>query len=271
MLTDLAKVADLKVISRSSVLQYKPGVARNLREIGRQLGVKYLLEGTVQRAGGKLRVNAQLVSAASDAQVWAQTYDRNLSDVFAVQSEIAKAIASQLQAKLSPNERKALEQSPTTDLQAFDLYSQAKSLMLTASFSATNEADVRKAIELLDEAVKRDPSFHDAYCQLAYAQEMLYAVAGFDHTPARLALAKSALEKAIQLRPDAAETHLARAQYLYFGQRDYSGALAELKTVRCRVAERSASSRARRLYSAAAWPGGGSAARTRARGRTGSA
>ena len=148
VLTDLAKVADLKVISRSSVLQYKAGVARNLREIGRQLGVKYLLEGTVQRSGGKLRVNAQLVSAKSDAQVWAETYDRNLSDVFAVQSEIAKAIASQLQAKLSPNERKALEQSPTTDLLAFDLYSQAKSLMLTASFSATNEADVRKAIEL---------------------------------------------------------------------------------------------------------------------------
>ena len=232
VLTDLAKVADLKVISRSSVLQYKPGVARNLREIGRQLGVRYLLEGTVQRSGGKVRVNAQLVSTTSDAQVWAETYDRNLADVFAIQSEIAKAIASQLQAKLSPNERRALEQSPTTDLQAFDLYSHAKSLMLTASFSATNEADVRKAIELLDEAVKRDPSFFDAYCQLAYAQETLYAVAGFDHTPARLALAKAALEKAIRLRPDAAETHLARAQYLYFGQRDYPGALAELKTVR---------------------------------------
>lgn len=231
VLTDLAKVADLKVISRSSVLQYKPGVARNLREIGHQLGVKYLVEGTVQRSGGKVRVNAQLVSTASDAHVWAETYDRNLADVFAIQSEIATAIAGQLQARLSPNERKALEQSPTTDLRAFDLYSQAKSLMLTASFSATNEADVRKAIELLDEAVKRDPSFFDAYCQLAYAQESLYAVAGFDHTPARLALAKAALDRAIQLRPDAAETHLARAQYLYFGQRDYSGALAELKTV----------------------------------------
>ena len=232
VLTDLAKISDLKVISRSSVLQYKPGVARDLREIGRQLGVRYLLEGTVQRSGGKVRVNAQLVSTTNDVQVWAETYDRNLADVFAIQSEIARAIASQLQANLSPNERRAIEQSPTNDLAAFDLYSQAKSILLTASFSATSESDVRKAIELLDGAVKRDPSFFDAYCQLAYAHETLYAVAGFDRTPARLALAKAALDGAIRLRPDAAETHLARAQYLYFGQRDYPGALKELEAVR---------------------------------------
>src|SRR5437899_1807703 len=232
ILTDLAKVADLKVISRSSVMQYKSEVARDLRKIGRELGVAHLLEGSVQRASNRIRVNAQLIDARSDAHLWAQTYDRDLADVFAIQSEIAKAIADQLQAKLSPNEKKAIEQPPTTDLAAFDLYSRAKSLLLTVGFSVTYEADLRKAIELLDEAVKRDPSFFDAYCQLAYAHGYLYAVRGFDHTPARLALAEAAVQTATRLRPDAAETHLARAQYLYYGLRDYAGALAELEIAR---------------------------------------
>jgi Predicted integral membrane protein len=159
-----------------------------------------------------------------------QTYDRDLADVFAIQSEIAKAIADQLQAKLSPNEKKAIEQPPTTDLAAFDLYSRAKSLLLTAGFSATR-ARPAKAIELLDEAVKRDPSFFDAYCQLAYATNTLCSK-GSDHTPARLALAEAAVQAATRLRPDAAETHLARAQYLYYGLRDYAGALAELEIAR---------------------------------------
>ena len=232
ILTDLAKIADLKVISRTSVMQYKSGAPRNLREIGQQLGVAHVVEGSVQRAANKVRVNAQLLDARTDAHLWAQTYDRDLADVFAIQSEIAKAIADQLQAKLSPNEKKAIEQPPTTDLAAFDLYSRAKSLLLTASFSTTGDADLRKAIELLDEAVKRDPSFFDAYCQLAYAHETLYAVLGFDHTPARLALAEAAVQAATRLRPDAAETHLARAQYLYNGLRDYAGALAELEIAR---------------------------------------
>jgi len=232
ILTDLAKIADLKVISRTSVLQYKSGVARNLREIAQQLGVANVVEGSVQRSGNRVRVNAQLVDARTDAHLWAQTYDRDLADVFAIQSEIAKAIADQLQAKLSPNEKKAIEQPPTTDLAAFDLYSRAKSLLLTASASATFDPDLRKAIELLDQAVKRDPSFFDAYCQLAYAHESLYAVSGSDHTPARLALAEAALQAATRLRPDAAETHLARAQYLYYGLSDYAGALAELEIAR---------------------------------------
>ena len=232
ILTDLAKIADLKVISRTSVMQYKSGAPRNLREIGQQLGVAHVVEGSVQRAANKVRVNAQLIDARTDAHLWAQTYDRDLADVFAIQSEIAKAIADQLQAKLSPNEKKAIEQPPTTDLAAFDLYSRAKSLLLTANFSATSEPDLRKAIELLDEAVKRDPSFFDAYCQLAYAHEYLYAVRGSDHTPARLALAEAAVQAATRLRPDAAETHLARAQYLYYGLRDYAGALAELEIAR---------------------------------------
>src|SRR6266545_4962263 len=232
ILTDLAKIADLKVISRASVMQYKSGAPRNLREIGQQLGVAHVVEGSVQRAANKVRVNAQLLDARTDAHLWAQTYDRDLADVFAIQSEIAKAIADQLQAKLSPNEKKAIEQPPTTDLAAFDLYSRAKTLVLTAGLSATGEPDERKAIELLDEAVKRDPSFFDAYCQLAYAHEQLYAISGFDHTPARLALAEAAVLAATRLRPDAAETHLARAQYLYNGLRDYAGALAELEIAR---------------------------------------
>src|SRR5438067_1458221 len=204
----------------------------NLSKIGEELGVAHVVEGSVQRAANKIRVNAQLIDARNDAHLWAQTYDRDLADVFAIQSEIAKAIADQLQAKLSPNEKKAIEQPPTIDLAAFDLYSRAKSLLLTAGLSATGEPDERKAIELLDEAVKRDPSFFDAYCQLAYAHEQLYAITGFDHTPARLALAEAAVQAATRLRPDAAETHLARAQYLYNGLRDYAGALAELEIAR---------------------------------------
>src|SRR6266496_236260 len=136
-------------------MQDETDAQRNLREIGRQLGVAFLLEGRVQRAANRVRVNAQLIDSRNGANVWAQTYDRDLADVFAIQSEIAKTIAEQLQAKLSPNEKKAIEQPPTTDLAAFDLYSRAKSLLLKAAFSATYEPDVRKAIELLDEAVKR--------------------------------------------------------------------------------------------------------------------
>jgi TolB-like protein/Tfp pilus assembly protein PilF len=232
ILTDLSRIADLKVISRTSVMQYKSGAPRNLREIGQQLGVAHVVEGSVQRAANKVRVIAQLIDARTDAHLWAQIYDRDLADVFAIQSEIAKAIADQLQAKLSPNEKKAIEHPPTTDLASFDLYSRAKSLFLTASLSSTARADLLKAVELLDEAVKRDPLFFDAYCQLALAHESIYAVAGFDHTPARLALAEAAVRAAARLRPDAAETHLARAQYLYNGLRDYVGAFVELEIAR---------------------------------------
>ena len=232
ILTDLAKIADLKVISRTSVMQYKSGLARNLREIAQELGVANVVEGSVQRSGNRVRVNAQLIDARNDTHLWALSYDRDLADVFAIQSEIAKAIADQLQAKLSPNEKKAIEQPPTTDLAAFDLYSRAKSLLLARVGDSGFAADTRKAIELLDEAVKHDPSFFDAYCQLAYAHEALYAVQGDDHTSARLALAEAALEAATRLRPDAGETHLARAQFLYYGRRDYAGALAKLEIAR---------------------------------------
>src|SRR4029077_10297418 len=135
ILTSLARVADLKVISRTSIMQYKAGPGRNLREIGKELGVAHLLEGSVQRDAKRVRVNAQLLDARTDAHLWAQTYDRDLADVFAIQSEIAKAIADQLQAKLSPNEKAAIDLPPTADVVAFDLYSRAKSLLLTSNFS----------------------------------------------------------------------------------------------------------------------------------------
>ncbi len=135
ILAYLAKVADLKVISRTSVMLYKSGNPRNLREIGQQLGVAHVLEGSVQRSANRVRVTAQLVDARSDAHLWAQTYDRDLADVFAIQSEIAKQIAAQLQAKLSPSEKAAIERPPTADLAAFDLYTRAQPLPLSHAFS----------------------------------------------------------------------------------------------------------------------------------------
>src|SRR5213082_1883425 len=231
ILTALAKVADLKVISRTSVMQYKSGTSRNTREIGQQLGVAHLLEGTVQRAGNKVRVNAQLIDARSDAHEWADNYDRPVDDVFAIQSEIAKAIADQLQAKLSPTEKSAIEEAPTKDVAAFDLYTRAKTLLLTTSFSAIGGQNLRDAVALLEQALARDSAFFPAQCQLAYAHDNLYFL-GIDHTPARLAAAQAAVEAAFRLQPDAGEAHLARAEHLYRGYLDYDGALAELEIAR---------------------------------------
>src|SRR6266513_1010241 len=227
ILTHLARIADLKVISRTSVMQYKSGAPRNLREIGQQLGVAHVVEGSVQRAANKVRVIAQLIDARTDAHLWAQTYDRDLADVFAIQSEIAKAIADQLQAKLSPNEKKAIERTPTADVTAFDLYTQAKTLLLNTSFSAKGLSNMLQAVDLLNRAIARDPSFFQAYCVLASAHDSIYFL-GNEHTPARLAAAEAAIESASRMRPDAGETHLATAENLYRGYRDYDGALAEL-------------------------------------------
>src|SRR5437899_2124473 len=227
-LTDLARIADLKVISRTSVMQYKGGVARNLREIGRQLGVAHMVEGTVQRVGNRVRVNAQLIDARTDKQLWGQVYDRDLADVFAIQSEIAKTIADQLQAKLSPGEKSAIERPETSDITAFDLYTRAKNILLTP---ARGKAGYLQAVDLLNQAVARDPSFFDAHCQLAYAHDALYFF-GYGHTSARLALAEAALQAASRLRPDAGETHLARGQNLYWAYGDYDGALAEVEVAR---------------------------------------
>jgi TolB-like protein/Tfp pilus assembly protein PilF len=231
ILTDLARIADLKVISRTSVMHYRSGIARNLREIGEQLGVAHVLEGSVQRSGNRVRVNAQLVDARSDRHLWGQTYDRDLADVFAIQSEIAKTIADQLQAKLSPGEKSAIERPPTNDITAFDLYTRAKDLLLTADEGGAGKADSLQAIDLLNQAVARDPSFFQAYCRLAEAHDGLYS-GGYDHTSARLALAEAAIAAASRLRSNAGETHLARARNIYQGYRDYNGALAELELAR---------------------------------------
>src|SRR5206468_3908847 len=211
ILTDLARIAALKVISRTSVMQYKTGAKRNLRQIGNELGVAHVVEGSVQRAGNRVRVNAQLIDARTDAHLWAQTYDRDLADVFAIQSEIAKAIADQLQAKLSPNEKSAIEQAPTRDVAAFDLYSRARNLILQTSFSAIGGESLRSAVDLLNQALARDPSFFLAQCQLAYTHDQLYFIFG-EHTASRLESAQAALDAAFRLRPDAGEVHLARAE-----------------------------------------------------------
>jgi serine/threonine protein kinase/TolB-like protein/Tfp pilus assembly protein PilF len=227
ILTALSRIAGLKVISRTSVIEYKSGITRDLREIGQQLGVAHVLEGSVQRSANRVRVNAQLVDARTDAHLWAQTYDRELADVFAIESDIAKAIANQLRAKLSVSERTAISQPPTTDLTAFLLYNRAKSLVVLTTMSTGEEQKFRQAIDLLNQAVAHDPFFFLAYCQLAYSHDQLYFL-GLDHTPARLALAEAAIQEAFRLRPNAGEVHLARAENLFCGHLDYNGALAEL-------------------------------------------
>ncbi|PYI45578.1 MAG: hypothetical protein DMF11_11570 [Verrucomicrobia bacterium] len=231
ILTDLAKVADLKVISRTSVMQYRSDAQRNVRQISQELGVGHVVEGSVQRSGNRVRVNVQLVDARTDRQLWAQTYDRDLADVFAIQSEIAKAIATELGAKLLPNEESEILRPPTNDVAAFDLYTQARNLFLTPSFSVGSKPSLLEAVDLLDQSVARDPSFIRAYCQLAFTHDALYFF-GHDHTPVRLALAEAAVQAASRLSPDAGETHLARAWNLYWGYLDYDGALAELEVAR---------------------------------------
>ena len=225
IMSNLARIADLKVISRTSANLYKSGNGRNSREIGQQLGVAHLLEGSVQRMGNRIRVNAQLIKAHTDTHMWAQTYDRDVSDLFAIQSEIAQAIAGQLYAKISPTEKLAIQRPPTADLTAFDLYNRAKSLGIVP------EGNLFFAADLLNQAVARDPTFFQAYCQLAYVHDELYHLR-LDRTPARLALAETAVQAAFRLRPDAGEAHLARAEHLYRGYLDYSGALRELEIAR---------------------------------------
>jgi serine/threonine-protein kinase len=231
ILSDLAKVADLKVISRTSVMLYKAGNARSLREIGQQLGVAHVLEGNVQRAGGKVRVNAQLVDTRTDKHLWGQTYDRDLADVFAIQSEIAQKIADQLEAKISPRERAAIEEQPTKDLAAYDLYVRATLLIDKAAYEPADKEQAKdydfQAVDLLNQAVARDPGFLLAYCRLAEAHDGVY-LDNVDRTPNRLALAKAAIDAAFRLKPDSGEAHLALAHHLYQGYWDYDRARDEL-------------------------------------------
>jgi len=227
ILTGLSRVADLKVISRTSTLQYKSSAARNLREIAKTLGVAHVLEGTVQRAGGRVRVNAQLIDARTDSQIWAERYDRDIADVFAIESEVAGKIVTQLQAQISPVEKAAIEQKPTADLTAHDLYIRAKTLITTSVFSTPQAESLSEAVRLLNEAIERDRNFALAYYQLAHAHDLLYFT-GTDHTPARLAMADEAIQSLTRLLPNSGEAHLALAKHLYWGYLDYDRARNEL-------------------------------------------
>src|SRR5882724_5046599 len=227
ILTKLARIADLKVISRTSVMEYRE--KRNVRQIGNDLRVSHVLEGSVRRIGTRFHMNAQLIDTRTDTHVWVEQYDRDLNDLFAIQSEIAQKIAGQLRAKISAAEKLAIERKPTTDLVAFELYSHA--ISLTHTFRASGADSGRQAIDLLNQAVARDPSFFEAYCELAVHHDQLYFF-NLDHTPARLAAAEAAIQEAFRIRPNAGEAHLARAWHLYNGYLDYEGALAELEVAR---------------------------------------
>jgi TolB-like protein len=209
ILSHLAKVADLKVISRTSVMPYKSGIARNLRQIGQQLGVAHLVEGSVQRAGNRVRVNAQLIDARTDRHVWGQTYERDLADVFAIQSEIAQQIADQLKANLSPAEKAAIAERPTTDLVAYAYYTKAQEINVWSNWEGW-EKSANQKVELLEKAVQRDPNFALAYCVLAKTQ--LYLA----HDPKHFELAKKAAEAALRVRPDLGEAHLELARYYFY-------------------------------------------------------
>ena len=227
ILTKLAKIGDLKVISRTSVMPYR-GV-RNTRQIGNALRVSHVLEGSVQRAGSKVRVNAQLIDTRTDTHVWAEQYDRNVNDVFAIQSEIAQKIADQLQAKVSAAQKAAIQERPTNDLVAYDLYVRAAALA-DAADPPSQERDgdlLREAVELLNQAVARDPAFLLAYCKLARVHDALY-FHGFDHIASRLALANDAINSAFHLKPSSDEAHLALARHFYWGYLDYDQARDEL-------------------------------------------
>ena len=229
LLTKLAKIAHLKVISRTSVMEFRG--KHNTRQIGHELGVSHVLEGSVRKTGAWLHINAQLIDARTDSHIWAEDYDRDVKDMFAVQSDIAQKVAERLHVKISPAEKLAIERPPTVDLTAFDLYSRAKNLLLTMTFTNSAKANLLKATALLNQAIAHDQTFFQAYCQLAWAHDDLYFNRG-DRTPARLGLAEAAIQAAFRLRPDAGEAHLAHAWNLYHGYLDYSGALAELDVAR---------------------------------------
>jgi len=231
ILTNLARIADLKVIGRISVMQYKTGIARDLREIGQQLGVANVVEGSVQRSGNRVRVNAQLVDVRSHRQLWGQTYDRDLADIFVIQSEIAEQIVSQLQSRFSSEEKASIEKASTTDLLAYDLYLRAQALFADTSDAVHAREKLPQAAQLLDEALARDPNFLRAWCLLSRVHSVAY-FRGHDHTPARLDLAKAALDSATRVQPDAGETHLALANYYYHGFRNYKRARNELAIAR---------------------------------------
>jgi TolB-like protein/Tfp pilus assembly protein PilF len=226
ILSKLAKIADLKVISRTSVMEYRG--KRNVRQIGDALRVSHVLEGSARRSGDRIHLNAQLIDTRTDTHVWVEQYDRDLNDLFAIQAEIVQKVAQQLHAKLSASEKAFVEEAPTQDLAAYDFYVRAVSLIYNAEVPTEPDfVDRSEAVDLLNKAVARDPNFFLAYCQLAFVHDLIYQQQ-IDHTPARLALAKSAIDSAFRLRPDSGEAHLALAWHLYWGYSDYDRARAEL-------------------------------------------
>src|SRR5438034_7521156 len=231
ILIKLAKIADLKVISRTSVMQYRG--KQDVRQIGDALRVSHVLEGTVRRSGGKLHVNAQLVDAHTNAGIWAEEYDRDLNDVFAIETEVAQSIANRLRARVSAREKAALQERPTKDLVAYDFYVHAASLTEEATYAPEQEKwkDYFQAVELLNQAIARDPAFLLAYCRLSEAHDELYfqrPIIQADHTPSPLELANAAINSAFRLKPDSGEAHLALARHLYHGYFDYDHARDEL-------------------------------------------
>ncbi len=221
ILTNLARIADLKVISRTSVMQYRTGAARNLREIGQQLGVAHLLEGSVQRAEGKVRVNAQLIDARTDAHLWAQTYDREFSDVFVIQSDIARSIAEQLEARLAPEEEKRLATKPTDNPEAYLLYLQANEL----AHVAASKQDAFDTAGLYDRAIALDPHFALALARASIWNGTMYFMG---RQPDRKSRARALADEALRLAPGLGEAHLALALCYYRIDADYKKALREL-------------------------------------------
>ena len=230
ILNNLAKIAQLKVICRTSVMQYRADAKRDLLEIANALGVANVLEGTVRRDGNHVRVSTELVDARNQNTIWADSYDRDLTDIFAIQSEIAQNVASRLSAQLSSEERKDIEEKPTNNLEAYDLYLQAKQL-LAANYwdlSQNSEKEIySKIISLLEDATRKDHKFALAYCLLTKAHDILY-VDGVDHTPERRALGDTAANEALRLRPDLPEAHLAMAFHLYYCYRDFERARVQI-------------------------------------------
>jgi serine/threonine-protein kinase len=231
ILTDLAKIADLKVISRTSVMKYKSGLERNLREIAETLGVSHVVEGSVQRAGERVRVSAQLIDARNDTHLWAEHYDRDVADVFAVQTEIARQIANQLKANLSPAEKAAIAERPTVDPVAYAYYTKAKEMDLSVNWDGMDKS-LNQKVELLEKATQRDPNFALAYCSLAKTQIDLL---NMNEDPKYLELARKAAETALRVGPDLGEAHLELAHYYYYvgiSTLDYDRAREELAIVR---------------------------------------
>jgi serine/threonine-protein kinase len=221
VLTNLSKVGDLKVISRTSVMPYR-GKASNLREIGKTLGVGAILEGSVRRIGNRVRVNVQLINADTDEHMWAEDYDRDLTDVFAIQTDLAQQIVRELQAKLSPMEKAQIERRPTENGEAYLAFMQGHEMFYRADKFRSN---TEKAEQLFEKATKLDPNFAGAFAALAWVHDWNYH--DFDPTPARKEKARAAAVEALRLQPNLPEAHLAMGFYYYYCERDYQAALDE--------------------------------------------